>query len=239
MKNVLTDMVFEADLSDCTDLSCPRIYRFIDPTNANKRIYAVWNPTSDGSTTNINLSLEGASSATLVEMGAPSIKGISSPLTGTNPSITVSESPVFVIVGDDSYASGTGCTSNLTVTNQTCGSLTVNWDAPNGVNRFQLWYMEGIQTINNFSLNAATLVADEIPANLLEYTVAGLSPAMPITLFLIPEGVAVAATNPNTVTICAIQTTTLSIENTCQIPLDTSMIFDAFISLQNATRLID
>ena len=239
MKNVLTDMVFDADLSACTDLSCPRIYRFIDPNNANKRIYAVWHPTSDGSTTNIDLSLEGASTATLVEMGAPSIKGISSSLTGTSPTITVSESPVFVIVGDNSYASGTGCTSNLTVSNQTCGSLTLNWDASNGVNKFQLWYMEGNQTVNDFSLNAATLVADEIPSSLLKYTVAGLTPAMPITLFLIPEGVAVAATNPNAATICAIQTATLSIENTCQIPLDATMIFDASISLQNATRLID
>jgi len=239
MKNVLTDMVFDADLSDCTDLSCPRIYRFIDPNNANKRIYAVWNPTSDGSTTNINLSLEGASTATLVELGAPSIKGISGTLTGTTPTIAVSESPVFVIVGDNSYVSGTGCTSNLTITNQTCGSLRVNWDAPNGVDRFQLWYMEGNQTISDFSLNNATLVADEIPANLLSYTVAGLASNTPLTLFLIPEGVAVAPTNPNAATICSIQTTTLSTENTCQIPLEVSMIFDPFISLQNATRLID
>ena len=39
--------------------------------------------------------------------------------------------------------------------------------------------------------------------------------------------------------VCSIQTTTLAVENTCKIPLDTSMIFDAFINLQNATRLID
>jgi len=239
MKNVLTDMVFDADLSTCNDLSCPRIYRFIDPNNTSKRIYAVWNPTSDGSTTNINLSLEGATSATLVEMASPSIKGITSALTGATPSITVSESPVFVIVGDPTYVSGTGCTSNLTVTNQTCGSLRINWDAPNGVEKFQLWSMDGNQTVNDFSLNAATLVADEIDANLLSYTVAGLTPSTPITLFLIPEGVAVDATNPNTSAICSIQTTTLTVENTCKIPLDASMIFDPFVNLQNATRLVD
>lgn len=239
MKNVLTDMVFDADLSTCSDLSCPRVYRFIDPNNANKRIYAVWNPTSDGSTTNISLSLEGASIATLVEMGAPSIKGISSPLTGISPNVTVSESPVFVIVGDNSYTSGIGCSSNLTVTNQTCGSLKVNWVAPNGVDKFQLWYMEGHQTVSNFSLDNATLVVDEIPANLLSYTIADLPPNTPITLFLIPEGVAVASSNPNAAAICAIQTATLSIENTCQIPLAAAMIFDPFISLQNATRLVD
>jgi len=239
MKNVMTDMVFDADLSTCSDLSCPRVYRFLDPNNANKRIYAVWNPTSDGSTININLSLEGATTATLVELGAPSIKGISSPLTGISPTITVSESPVFVIVGDNNYVSGTGCTSNLTVTNQTCGSLKVNWDAPNGVDKFQLWYMEGNQIASDFSLNSATLVADEIPANVLTYTIAGLTPNTPLTLFLIPEGVAIAASNPNTAAICTFQTSTLSVENTCIIPLDASMIFDPFLSLQNATRLVD
>lgn len=239
MKNVLTDMVFDADLSTCADLTCPRIYRFVDPDNTSKRTYVVWNPTADGSTTNINLFLEGATTATLVEMGAPSIKGITSNLTGLSPSITVSESPVFVIVGDNSYVSGTGCTSNLTVSNQTCGSLRVNWDAANGVNKFQLWYMEGQQTISDFSLNAATLVADEIPASLLNYTVADLAPNTPITLFLIPEGVAIDITNPNTSTICSIQTMTSGIENTCVIPLGPSMLFAPFVSLQNATRLID
>ena len=197
MKNVLTDMVYDADLSTCSDLSCHRVYRFIDPNNPNKRIYAVWNPTSDGSTTNINLSLEGANVATLVELGAPSIKGITSELTGMNPNITISESPVFVIVGDPTYVSGTACSSNLSISNQTCGSLQINWDAPNGVEKFQLWYLEGNQNAATFSLETGTLIADEIDANLLSYTIAGLPPNTSITLFLIPEGVAVDANNPS------------------------------------------
>lgn len=239
MKNVMTDMIFDEDLSACSDLSCPRVYRFIDPNNSNKRIYALWQPTSDGSTTTFPLPLEGATSATLVELGTPSIKGITSPLSGLAPTITVSESPVFVIIGDENYVSGNGCTSNLTISNQTCGSLTLNWDAPNGVDQFQLWYMEGQHSANDFSLQTATLVTDEIPASLLSYTVANLSPNASITLFLIPEGVAVDSSNPNTAPICTIQTNTLSEENTCIIPLDESMIFDPFVSFQNATKLID
>ncbi len=238
MKSVLTDMVFDADLTACNDLSCPRVYRFIDPNNANKRIYAVWSPTADGTTLNYNLDLEGATTATLVELGAPSISGISSALAGTNPSIAVSESPVFVVVGDN-FSSGVGCTSNLTVSDQTCGSVQVNWDAANGVNNFQLWYMTGNQTPADFSLSTATLVADDIPASLLNYTVADLPVNSAITFFLIPEGVAVDINNPNTADICFVQSATLSAGNSCEIALNPSMIFDPSISLANATKLLD
>ncbi len=238
MKNVLTDMVYDADLTTCTDFSCPRVYRFIDPNMPGKRIYAVWSPTSDGTAYNFNLDLEGATAGTLVELATPSINGITSELTGTAPSIPVSESPVFVVVGDD-FSAGAGCTSNLSISEQTCGSLTVNWDAPNGVTTFQLWYMEGNQTAADFSLANANLVSDKIDANLLSQTVAGLPVDMAFTFFLIPEGVAVDPTNPNAPAICTIQTMTLDASNTCQIPLDPSMIFDPFVSLQNATNLVD
>jgi len=238
MKNVLSDMIFDADLTSCNDLSCPRVYRFIDPNNANKRVYAVWSPTSNATTLNYNLDLEGANAGTLVELGAPSIRGISSELSGTNPSITVSESPVFVVVGDN-FSSGVACTSNLTVSNQTCGSVKVNWDAANGVNNFQLWYMAGNQIPSDFSLNTATLVADNIPANLLSYTVADLPINSAVTFFLIPEGVAVDTNNPNTGPVCFVQSTTLTDENTCEISLNPSMIFDPVISLANATKLLD
>lgn len=238
MKNVLTDLVFDADLSACNDLSCPRVYRFIDPNNANKRVYAVWSPTSNGTTVNFNLDLEGANAATLVALGAPSINGIVSTLSGTNPNINVSESPVFVVVGDN-FTAGVGCTSNLSVSDPTCGSAKVNWDAPNGVEKFQLFFMTGNQTPAEFSLNTATLVADNIPANLLSYTVADLPINTNITFFLIPEGVAVDATNSNTPPICFVQSSTLPIGNSCAIPLNTNMIFDPSISLANATNLLD
>lgn len=238
MKNVMEDMVFDADLTTCSDFSCPRVYRFTDPNMPGKRIYAVWSPTSDGTAYNFNLDLEGATAGTLVELATPSITGISSALTGTNPSIPVSESPVFVIVGDN-FNSGVGCTSNLSISDQTCGSLKVNWDAPNGVSTFQLWYMEGNQTVGDFSLANATLVSDEIDANSLSQTVADLPINMPITFFLIPEGVAVDASNPNAPPICSVQTMTLDASNTCKIPLDPSMIFDPFVNLQNASNLVD
>ena len=239
MKNVLSEMVFDDDLTTCPDFSCPRVYRFIDPNNSNKKIYAVWSPTSTDTSYSFNLSLEGATSATLVEMGVPSIKGLTSSLLGANPSITVSERPIFVIVGDNSYTSGAGCTSNLTVSQQTCSTLKINWDAPNGVNKFQLWYLNGNKTASDFSLSEATLVADEIDANLLEYTVADLQVDTTFTFFLIPEGVIVDANNPNAPPICFIQTNTLNAANTCKIPISPSGIFDPFISLQNATRLVD
>jgi len=238
MKNVMEDMVFDADLTMCDDFSCPRVYRFTDPNLPGKKIYAVWSPTSDGTSYHYSLDLEGANGGTLVELATPSITGISAPVTGTNPFIRVSESPVFVIVGDN-YTTGIGCTSNLSVSDQTCGSLKINWDAPNGVSTFQLWYMEGNHTSADFSLANATLVSDEIDANLLTYTVAGLPVNLPLTFFLIPEGVGVDVNNPNASPICSIQTMTLDATNTCRIPLDSSMIFDPFVNLQSAANLVD
>ena len=104
---------------------------------------------------------------------------------------------------------------------------------------FQLWYMEGNQTIADFQLMDATLVADNIDATQLTYTIANLAPETNFTFFLIPEDVAVDANNPNAASICTIQTSTTNAGNTCAIPLDANMIFDPFISLQNATRFID
>ncbi len=237
MKNVLTGMIYEEDLSTCQDLTCPRVYRFIDPQNANKRIYVVWSPTSTDTTYNYSLSLEGANTATLVKMGVPSIYGTSTALSGSNPTIEVTERPVFIIVGDNTYTAGIPCTSNLSVDQQTCSTLKINWDAPNGVSKFQLWYREGNHTINDFSLATATLVDDEIDANLLEYTVADLPVSANLTFFLIPEGIVVDTSGGSVPDICSIQTATLS--TTCKIPLDTSWIFDPFLNLENAKKLID
>lgn len=242
MKNVLTGMTFDADLTSCGDLSCPRVYRFIDPNNSNKRIYAVWSPTSADISYPFNLALEGANAATLVEMGVPSIKGLTSPLTGFNPTIMVSERPVFVIVGDNTYTSAPSCTSNFSISNETCSTLKLNWDAPNGVEKFQIWYMEGDQSIEDFNRTDATLVTDEVDATLLEYTLSGLPIDTDFTFFLIPEGAIIDPDNPNAPTPCVFEGTTLGEDDTaddCRIPIDPNWIFDPQISLANATNLFD
>jgi len=161
MKNVLTGMNFDSDLSTCSDTTCTKVYRFTDPQNSNKKVYAVWSPTATDTSYQYQLSLEGANAGTLVELELPSIYGIPSAISGQNPTINVSERPVFVIVGDD-YFTPSPCIANLTADNITCSTARINWDTSGGAQQFQLWKQDGLVSKADFSHRIAEIVDDEV-----------------------------------------------------------------------------
>jgi len=235
MKNVLNGMVFVADQSPCADLTCARIYKFQDPNNSNKRVYVAWSPTSNNTSFSQQIDLEGATAAKLVQLDLPSIYGTVSPLTGATPSVTISERPVFIMVDGADYYSAAACTSNFNVTQQSCSTVRLNWDAPGAVTNFQLWVQPGTISNANFSHRLATLVTDTLSANLLSYTVTGLEESSDYTFFLFPEGVG----KSETAKFCSVQTSTTTTANSCQINMDPTWIFDYVRLASNADNLLD
>lgn len=232
MKNVLKGMNFDSDLSTCSDTTCTKVYRFIDPQNNNKKVYAVWSPTATDTSYQYQLSLEGANGGTLVEMELPSIHGIPSNISGQNPTITVGERPVFVVVGGD-YLTPSPCIANLNAENITCSTARINWDTSGGAQQFQLWRQDGLITKADFSHRIAKIVDDEVDASTGTYTVADLAPSSNYTFFLIPQGVGIS----DITNYCSIQVTTGTAS--CKIPLDTSWIFDAYANRIHAYDLMD
>ena len=98
MKNRLTGMKYTGEI----DAGNPNvwIYEFTHTTNGSKA-YAVWCPTSNGTTVNnYSLNIGNASSARLVELQVGNINGAESALSINNGSVNVnvSERPIFVIV---------------------------------------------------------------------------------------------------------------------------------------------
>ena len=234
MKNVLKGMNFDADLSACQDTTCTKVYRFTDPQNNNKKVYAVWSPTAKDTTYQYQLSLEGATAGTLVELELPSIYGVPSAISGTDPTITIGERPVFVVVGD-TYFNPSPCIANLTTDNITCSTAALNWDDAGGAQQFQLWRQNGHITKADFSNRVAQIVGDEVDATTGTYTIANLEEATDYTFFLIPQGVGISDTD----NFCSIQLTTGTGNSTCQIPLDASMIFDVNTAALNPANLVD
>ena len=232
MKNVLKGMNFDADLSTCQDTTCTKVYRFTDPQNINKKVYAIWSPTATDTTYQYQLSLEGATAGTLVELELPSIYGVPSAISGASPTITVGERPVFVVVGD-TYFTPSPCMANLSVDNITCSTAALNWDNAGGAQQFQLWRQDGHITKADFSNRIAKIIDEEVDATTGTYTVANLEQSTDYTFFLIPQGVGIS----DTANYCSIQITTGN--SSCKIPLNTDWIFDANTSVINAANLMD
>ena len=235
---VLGDLQFDADLSPCQDticnVDCPRVYRFIHPTVPNQRVYAVWSPTVCGKTFSYNLNLEGASSATLIEMQQGSLVGKTSASTGTSVDITVSERPVFVAVGFNYNTSPVPCVNGLSVNNTTCGTATILWQGTPGVETVNIWKMEGHVDLNTtpFDVANASVLGEEIVSGIEEYVITGLSPGSDYTIVVLAQGADGRISEP-----CSILVTTTA--DICKIPVNPNWIFASSNPANPAIQLFD
>lgn len=234
MKNVLTDMVFEGDVSPCADTTCARIYKFkhVDNNNA-KTVYAVWSPTSSAKVFDYTFNQENVNNATLVKMELPSIYGVSSTLTTANPTIEVSEKPVFIIKNGNYFSAPASCTANLVVENATCSSINVRLNIPSGSGKYQLWHMEGNFSAVDFSHRLSGLVEESLTASDTVITVANLKAEQPYTFYLFPEGIGRSETSK----ICTV--TGVATDQSCKIPVNPAWIYDDYKNTINKDGLFD
>ncbi len=224
-KNTLADMSFAADLSPCQDtvcsVDCPRVYRFDNPTNSNEWTYVLWSPTScDKPAYNFELDLEGANEAYLVEMQPGSTTGVTTYLSGDSITVSISERPVFVVVGKALDTSAIACVNDLTLENVTCNAARVSWEYPAGGEKMQIWRMDGDVDLSQtpFDIFNATLIADNISSTVSEYYFTGLAPDSTYTLVVLTENIDGRLSEP-----CSLVFSTNS--NNCKITIDTSWIF--------------
>ena len=233
MKNVLTDMVFDADVSPCSDTTCVRVYRFKEINNGAKKVYAIWSPTASAKTVNYNFNQESIRGATLVQMEVPSIWGCQSIIKDKNPTLQVTEKPMFIIKNGDYFSAPSTCSANPIVENASCSTLNVRLNAKNGSGSYQLWYMQGNLNAVNFAHRKATLVNDNLTAADVVITVAGLQANQAYTFFLFPEGVEANETSK----ICT--TTGLTTNTSCKIIVDPKWIFESHKNTINPDGLFD
>ncbi len=224
MKNVLAGMVYDMDLSNCSDTTCTRVYRFKDPNGGNKRVYALWQPTSSDDTTSYHFVNESLSSATLVKLEAPSTRGISETITDASPMLTVTERPIFIIVNDTYFTTQNCQPGSLSSDNPTCSSINVLVDVPENSGSYQLWSMQGSFQAHEFSQRSATLIREELFPVDSVITVPNLNSSTFYTFFLIPEGVGASESDK----ICMTQNTTLAATSNCYLDIQTDWIFDDF-----------
>lgn len=233
MKNTLKDMVFDTIMSPCLDTACARVYRFKELNGGTKEVYALWSPTESDKKFNYVLDVpENLNGATLTRMELPSIHGVNTVLTSENPTIEVSERPVFVVVNGTPFQSQT-CAANLLVENATCSSLNVRLNAPNNSTTYQLWYMQGSFSAVDFSHRLATLVDENVVASDSVITVANLQANENYTFFLFPEGVGHSETSK----ICTVVGATNN--SSCKIAIDPNWIFDDYENDLNPDGLFD
>ena len=222
--NILGEMSFDADLSPCQNFACntdcPRVYRFVHPTDLNQRVYAVWSPSSCGKTFSHNLNLEGASSAVLVEMKEGSLMGEMSALTGSSVNVAVSESPVFISVGQGLNTSPVPCVNSLAMENSTCNSARISWQTPAGVSTVSVWKLEGSVDLNTipFNISEAELMGDEIQATNNEFVITGLEQNSTYTIVVFAESADGRTSDP-----CDLEVLTFA--NNCKVNIDPNWIF--------------
>ncbi len=237
MKNVLTDMVFDADVSPCSDTTCVRVYRFKEKNNGPKKVYALWSPTASAKVVDYPFNHENINNATLVKMELPSIWGSQSIISEEDedeiPILEVTERPMFIIKNGSYFSAPSSCSANPVIENATCGSLNVRLNAPNGSGTYQLWHMQGNFSAVDFSLRLATLVDENLSPADAVITVAGLQSSLPYTFFLFPEGVGLNETSK----ICTV--TGVTTNSTCKIIVDPNWIFDEYKNHINPDGLFD
>lgn len=224
MKNVLTDMVFDTIMSTCVDTTCARVYKFKDPNDVNKRVYAIWSPTSSDDTLNFEFNLEDIEEQTVVKMELPSIWGVSSVIDDENPILQVTERPLFIIVNGNHYVPQT-CAATPVISNPTCASLDLKYNIPSNGGDYQVWYMEGVFETNQFSHRLAKLATDQAQTG-DSIRITGLNPETFYTFFFIPEGVAISQSDK----MCKVIGQTLAATSSCYIPLEASWIFDGSLA---------
>ena len=221
---VLGEMIFDADLSPCQDtvctVDCPRVYRFVHPTDPNQWVYAVWSPTVCGKTFNYDINLEGASSAVLVEMQQGSLVGKTSAIAGSSVNIPVSERPVFVVVGQNLNTTPVPCVGNLTVEKTTCGSATISWQNTASAEKVNIWKMDGLVDLGTMPFNVANaiLMGEEIPASYQAFSVTGLAPNSNYTIVVWAQDADGRTSDP-----CGIGVTTSN--DICKITVDSNWVF--------------
>lgn len=239
LANVLTGKVMDGELSPCQDtvcnVDCPRIYRFADPNDASKKVFAIWSPTSCGKATyNYPLSLEGASTGTLVEFADNNLRGVSSALNGTTVNVPVSEKPVFVVVGENYNSPVAPCVGNLQTAETTCSSIRVTWDDTPALDKVQVWYLEGNVNLNTseFNITDAIYVSDNIPSADEEFNITGLDVNSDYTIVVISETGNGSASNP-----CWLNVSTNA--STCKIEIDPSWIYNSSNPANHPMELFD
>ncbi len=237
--NVLSDMAFDADLSPCQDtvcnVDCPRVYRFSNPNNANEQVYAIWSPTScDKASFNYVLDLEGATDSYLIQMESGSLTGNVSYLTGNSVNVDVTERPVFISVGKTYNTDPVDCVNGLVLENATCNSARISWQSPAGVDKVQIWRLDGSVdlSVSPFNMLEATFVGDDILGASGEYYITGLEQDSTYTIVLIAENSFGRISDP-----CTIEVTTNS--NNCKIAIDPAWIFTSSNPANPPVELFD
>ncbi|MEM1119212.1 MAG: fibronectin type III domain-containing protein [Bacteroidota bacterium] len=234
MKNVLTDMVFEADVSPCSDTTCVWIYKFKHVNSSNpKKVYAIWNPTSSAKVTHYEFTQDELEDQVLVEMELPSIYGVQFTFSEDYPTIKVTEKPAFIIKDGNYFTPPSSCVASPSVENATCSSISVRLNAPANSGTYQLWYMEGSFSALDFSHRLATLVNENLSAGDSVVTVANLKSEQSYTFFLFPAGVGECDTDK----ICTV--TGVTTDQSCKIPINPAWIFDDYKNTVNPDGLFD
>ncbi|MGK0363328.1 MAG: hypothetical protein ACI85O_000373 [Saprospiraceae bacterium] len=221
MKNVLSGYIYDGELSPCQEtdcnVDCPRVYRFVNPNDSSDKIFALWSPTScDKPAYNYALNLEGANSATLIEMNAPSTVGVDSALSGSTVNIPITERPVFVRVGSANNSPIVNCVNNLQMAESTCSSARVSWTVPVDVSEVDVWLFPTGTT--DFDLFDGQFVAENVPALDGNFNITGLDGNTSYTVVLFARDA-----NGNVSEACT--TNIITGETNCKIEIDPAWIY--------------
>lgn len=211
LKEVMTDMVFDADLTftgpddpdDPTDLPNMasdniRKYRFVDINNPEHVVLAVWSPTSGNRQVEdypIQLgSGAWAADPKLIRMKMPDPDGEVIPLS-IQPNeplkLTVNERPAFIELNGNRTVDFQTAPIDLSVEKATCSSVSLKWTAPAGANAYTIYYTDPVNgaAVDIESLENLTLVSDKVESLAAgeeqTYSIGGLNASSDYTFIVI------------------------------------------------------
>ncbi len=259
LKNILGNTIYAEDRS-CPDQNDPndpgddtnsaedniRIYQFDDVDDQDRKVLAVWSPTAENRVIEnytIELGITDDTPAKLVKMQNKDKNGVEVPLAVTPQGevfVDISERPVFIVIGEEATMPPS-CVSDLTVFNENCSSLDLQWKVPQGVSEFNVYRSAPItgqpQTLDD--IDNLILVGEHIASlasgELQTYTVPNLS-ANEQYSFIVTAG----DQNGNFSDPCIINGS--SSNNSCVIPVDSFEVINELAIFQQAIdpiRLFD
>lgn len=165
MKETLQDMVFDSEVASGN----PNVYIYkFRSLNGTTNAYAVWCPTSNGTTVNgYQLNIGGYAGATLTTMQEGYTNGIQTELTASNGKVTVNvgERPIFVTVGQQAEGLQINGPANVTIPvagQTTTQTYSVFFKDQNGAPMVTGPYTWTVADMNNNPVSTMAMGADNV-----------------------------------------------------------------------------